>query len=261
MLSLEVLSVKITKQDVAKCIDANPLLHGLTKAGLTARREAGWPDPEPYPKSLDTDMLETIGYAIDWLRRPLDAGGSISHRDELHPRATSYHLKQRFEREAGQYIPNGAFIIALAMAGCRLKPHGRGSHSVRSTAWPSEDALHRMAFTTDYEMDTNGSRDRLSDAVAVRKKLLRAFARAATGTDVAATPAFWGWVCERRATPNVRGDFIRDARSVRDDRNAADGWHEACLLRLACADAEADGMTNLSYQLRCLARQFCAESG
>ena len=258
--------MKISKEDVSACIKVNPLLHGLTNYGLTnyglsARREPGWSDPKPYPESLDTEMLETIGFAIDWLTRPLDAGGSISHRDELHPRASSYSLKHRFEHEADRYIPEGAFIVALAMAGCRLKRNGRGSHSVHSTAWPSEDALHRMAFTTDYRLDTNGSRDRLTDPIAIQKKLLGAFARAATGTDVATTQAFWEWVCERRATANVRGDFIRDARSVRDDRNAADGWHEGCLLRLACATVEADGMTSLTHQLRHLARQYCAESG
>lgn len=95
--------MRITKQDIAQYIESNPLLHGLTKDGLAGRREPFWPDPEPYPESLDTDRLNTIGDAIDWLRCPLDAGASISHRDELHPRETSYSLKHRFESQIGQY--------------------------------------------------------------------------------------------------------------------------------------------------------------
>lgn len=66
-------------------------------------------------------------------------------------------------------------------------------------------ALNRMASTMDYILDTTGSLDRPSDAIAIEKKLPKAFARAAAGTDAATTHAFWEWVSERRLLCGRRG--------------------------------------------------------
>ena len=66
-------------------------------------------------------MLATIGRAVEWLKRPLDEGGCIFIRDSLRPGGTSYGLKHHFSADSDECPPNGAFIIALAMAGCTLK--------------------------------------------------------------------------------------------------------------------------------------------
>ena len=221
----------ITKQDVARCIEANPLLHGVTAHGLAVRKKHD--PPRNYPEALDQDMLATIGRAVEWLTRPLDEGGCISIRESIRPGGTSYGLKHHFSSDTGDYIPNGAFIIALAMAGCKLKRVNFGSLNAKSSAWPSHEAVWRMAFSHE----RIGAREKLADSETVRRHLLQAFARAATGTEIAARPGFWEWVCERRAPDNPRGDFVRDARAIRDDRNGEEGWHEACLLRLAVACA------------------------
>ena len=119
------------------------------------------------------------------------------------------------------------------MAGCTLKRVHFDSLNAKSSAWPSHEATTRMAFS--YERV--GAREKLADSSTVQRNLLQAFARAATGTDFAARPEFWEWVCECRAPDYPRGDFVRDAGAVRADRNGEEGWHEACLLRLAVACA------------------------
>lgn len=178
-------------------------------------------------------MLATIGRAVEWLKRPLDEGGCISIRDSLRPGGTSYGLKHHFSSDSDEYIPNGAFIVALALAGCKLKRVNFDSLNAKSSAWPSHEATTRMAFSHELV----GAREKLADPSIVQRNLLQAFARAVTGTEFAVTPRFWEWVCERRAQDNPRGDFVRDTRSVREDRDGAEGWHEACLLRLAVACA------------------------
>ena len=135
--------------------------------------------------------------------------------------------------DSDEYIPNGAFIIALAMAGCTLKRVNSDSPNAKSSAWQSHEATTRMAFSHELV----GAREKLADPSTVQRNVLQAFAQAATGTDIAARPGFWEWVCERRAQDNPRGDFVRDARAVREGRNGAERWHEACLLRLAVACA------------------------
>ena len=138
-----------------------------------------------------------------------------------------------FSSDLDEYIPNGAFIIALAMAGCALKRVNFDSLNAKSSAWPSHEATTRMAISHEIV----GAREQLADPSTVQRNVLQAFAPAATGTDIAAWPEFWEWVCGRRAQDNPRGDFVRDTRAVREDRNGAEGWHEACLLRLAVASA------------------------
>lgn len=246
--------MKITKQDVARCIDANQLLHGMTSHGLAVRR----PYDRPYPESLDDEMLRTIGDAVDWLQLPLDEGGCISLRDSLCPHGTSYGLKHDYERDADNYIPNGAFIIALALAGCRLERSHYDSLNARSSAWPSHEAVTHMAFS----VERRGAREQLADPETIRQRVLRSFARAATDTEDAATPGFWEWVCKRRATDTPRGDFIRDARTVRDERNGAGSWHEQCLLRLAVTGHSScflDDSIGPIHVFRQLARQFVTE--
>ena len=223
--------MKITKQDVARCIEANPLLHGLTAHGLAVRKR--YDPPLPYPELLDEGMLATIGRAVEWLKRPLDEGGCISIRDSLRPGGTTYGLKHHFSSDSGEHILNGAFIVALAMAGCTLKRVNFDSLNAKSSAWPSHEAITRVAFSHELV----GAREQLAGPSTVQRNLLQAFARAATGTDFAARRQFWEWVCERRAQDNPRGDFVRDTRAVREDRNGAEGWHEACLLRIAVACA------------------------
>ena len=89
------------------------------------------------------------------------------------------------------------------MAGCALKRVHFDSLNAKSSAWPSHEATTRMAFS--YERV--GAREQLADSSTVQRNLLQAFARTSTGTDFAARPEFWEWVCERRAPDNPRGEF------------------------------------------------------
>ena len=72
---------------------------------------------------------------------------------------------------------NGAFIVALAMAGCTLKRVNRDSLNAKSSAWRSHEATPRMAFSHEL----GGAREKLADPSTVQRNLLQAFARAATG--------------------------------------------------------------------------------
>ena len=162
----------------------------------------------------------------------LDKQNRLSHARR--PRRSGRRWSGRvFSSDLDEYIPNGAFIIALAIAGCTLKRVNFDSLNAKSSAWPSHEATTRMAFSHEIV----GAREQLADPSTVQRNVLQAFARAATGTDIAAWPEFWEWVCGRRAQDNPLGDFVRDTRAVREDRNGAEGWHEACLLRLAVASA------------------------
>ena len=105
----------ITKQDVAKCIEANPLLHGLTKDGLAARRPRGWPDPEPYPESLGEDMLETIGCAIGMAEAP--AG-------------------RRGEHFASRRTPSACNLVPPQDTGSSIKPINIFPTARSSSRWP-----------------------------------------------------------------------------------------------------------------------------
>ena len=204
-------------------------------AGRVLDRSGDRPPPPQLPHaSRPPPARHAVAWlAVEWLKRPLDEGGCISIRDSLRPGGTSYGLKHHFSSDTGEYIPNGTFIVALALAGCTLKRVHFDSLNAKSSAWPSREATIRMAFSHERV----GAREKLADSSTVRRNVLRAFARAATGTDFAARPEFWEWVCERRAQDNPHGDFVRDARAVREDRNGAEGWHEAYPLRLAVAGA------------------------
>ncbi len=248
--------MKISRQDIQSCIDGNELLHGLTSGGLAVRRPGG----TPYPDGLDDAMLETIRDAVDWLKKPLDEGGCIVRQAEGPTASRSYSLKHRFEsdRNPRRHIPNGAFILALALAGFQLRRARANSPDARSSARVSHEATVRMAFSPELV----GAREQLANPADVRQKLVRAFIQVATGDILAWSPSFWNWVCDRRALDNPRGDFIQDTRRVRDERNGADGWHEACMLRLACAPRSWElGEHDQVGIARELSRQFAASLG
>ena len=126
--------------------------------------------------------------------------------------------------DSDEYIPNGAFIIALAMAGCTLKRVNFDSLNAKSSAWRSHEATIRMAFSHELV----GAREKLADPSTVQRNVLQAFAQAATGTEIAARPGFWEWVCERRAQDThvatscgTLAQFARIATARKDGTNPA----------------------------------------
>lgn len=139
--------MRFSLQDVQSCIESNELLHGLTSEGLAVQRSGG----TPYPNGLDEDMLEMIGQVVEWLNQPLDEDGCIVRQADGPVASRSYSLKHRFESDCNprRYIPNGAFILALVLAGFQLRRVRANSPDAQSSARVSHEATVRMAFSPE----------------------------------------------------------------------------------------------------------------
>ena len=246
--------MKVTREGVLRVIAENPILKGMNSNGLAciernrSQWQGLWEDGNP---DVDDRELTRIQQAVDWLSLPLNQGGCVIPLKQLDRSRTSYGLKHIFSRDIRKkdddgYINNGCFILALALAGFQLKCTSSGSPNPCTNVGFSQEALHRMAYTY-YEGDHSGAKHQLKDRDKLLEEACRQYTLALTGVFLG--ESFWQWVCERRARHDPRGDFVRDTRGLRDDRNGEDGWHEACLVRLPFAcDSAKDACKVLAKQ-------------
>ena len=83
-------------------------MHGLCATGF----DVDGPTPGP-------DFLHQVAAALTWISGDSDRARVVLRRG-------SYALKHIIERDVGTYIPNGAAIVAGALAGFQIVRAGEG---------------------------------------------------------------------------------------------------------------------------------------
>lgn len=100
-----------TNTALARCIEANP---DLSAYGWRFRDRRNWNNGEAFAANRDQmhteDFAQQVECALTYLR---------THR--IPKGAGSYGMKHRAENASGQYVSNGAFIVAAILTGYQIQ--------------------------------------------------------------------------------------------------------------------------------------------